>query len=221
MTRPSPASQGRSCLSREGRDLSKEMQEVQEVKEAQQVKSEPAGQVSPLAGETDLRRKSGEGPKRSFAKQLRSNMTDVETKLWQQLRAKRFEDFKFRRQVPIGPYIVDFICYEKRLIIELDGSQHEGSTYDMKRDAWLKSQDFRVLRFWNNDVNAALDGTLLVIHDALRLPTPASQGRGCLSREGRDLRKEGKKAKEEAASQVSPLAGETDLGAPKSGEGRA
>ena len=207
MTRPSPASQGRSCLSREGRDSKEE-------------KEEATAQVSPLAGETDLglSPKSGEGSKRSFAKKLRSNMTDVETKLWQQLRAKRFEDYKFRRQVPIGPYIVDFICFEKRLIIELDGSQHEGSTYDMKRDAWLRSQDFRVLRFWNNDVNAAMDGTLLAIHDALRLPSPASQGRGCLSREGRDLRKEGKAV---AARQVSPLAGETDLGAPKSGEGRA
>ncbi len=207
MTRPSPASQGRSCLSREGRDSKEE-------------KSETASQVSPHAGETDLglSPKSGEGSKRSFAKQLRSNMTDVETKLWQQLRARRFEDFKFRRQVPIGQYIVDFICYEKRLIIELDGSQHEGSTYDMKRDAWLRSQDFRVLRFWNNDVNAALDGTLMAIHDALGLPSPASQERGCLSREGRDLRKEGK---EVAARQVSPLAGEIDLGAPKSGEGRA
>ncbi len=207
MTRPSPASQGRSCLSREGRDLSKEE------------KGEPAGQVSPLAGETDLgpSPKSGEGSKRSFAKKLRSNMTDVETKLWQQLRAKRFEDYKFRRQVPIGPYIVDFICFEKRLIIELDGSQHEGSTYDMKRDAWLRSQDFHVLRFWNNDVNAAMDGTLLAIHDALGLPSPASQERGCLSREGRDSSK-----KRSSNSQVSPLAGETDLRlSPKSGEGRA
>ena len=198
MTRPSLASQGRSGLSREGRDLKEEQDGA-------------AGQVSPLAGETDLglSPKSGEGPKRSFAKQLRSNMTDVETKLWQQLRAKRFEDYKFRRQVPIGPYIVDFICFEKRLIIELDGSQHEGSTYDMKRDAWLRSQDFRVLRFWNNDVNAALDGTLIAIHDALGLPSPASQGRGCLSRKGRDSDKK-----------VSPLAGETDLRS-KSGEGRA
>ncbi len=178
MTRPSPASQERGCLSREGRDLSKEEKE------------EATSQVSPLAGETDLGLpKSGEGPKRSFAKQLRSNMTDVETKLWQQLRAKRFESYKFRRQVPIGAYIVDFICFEKRLIIELDGSQHEGSTYDQKRDAWLSSQDFRVLRFWNNAINSALDGTLLAIHDALQLPSPASQGRGCLSREGRDLKK--------------------------------
>jgi very-short-patch-repair endonuclease len=221
MRQPSPASQGRSCLSREGRDLKQENSEAasqvsREGRDLQKDKEESAGQVSPLAGETDLRSKSGEGPKRSFAKQLRSNMTDVETKLWQQLRAKRFEDFKFRRQVPIGPYIVDFICYERRLIIELDGSQHEGSTYDMKRDAWLHSQDFRVLRFWNNDVNAALDGTLMAIHDALGLPSPASQGRGCLSREGRDLKKE----KNVAKSQVSPLAGQTDLQS-KSGEGKS
>ena len=201
---PSPASQELGCLSREGRDSS-------------EVKVSTNSQVSPLAGETDLGLpKSGEGSKRSFAKQLRSNMTDVETKLWQQLRAKRFEHYKFRRQVPIGPYIVDFVCFEKRLIIELDGSQHEGSSYDVKRDAWLRSQDFRVLRFWNNAVNSAMDGTLMAIHDALAQPSLASQGRSGLSRKGRDLKEE----KCDTKMQVSPLAGETDLGAPKSGEGR-
>ena len=202
---PSPASQELGCLSREGRDSS-------------EVKVSTNSQVSPLAGETDLGLpKSGEGSKRSFAKQLRSNMTDVETKLWQQLRAKRFEQYKFRRQVPIGPYIVDFICFEKRLIIELDGSQHEGSSYDLKRDVWLRSQDFRVLRFWNNAINSALDGTLIAIHDALAQPSLASQARSGLSREGRDSKNN---RKSETNSRVSPLAGETDLGAPKSGEGR-
>ncbi len=176
MKQPSHALQEQSGLSRKGRDSSKE--------------GSHSHQVSPLAGETDLARaKSGEGAKRSFAKYLRTNMTDVEKKLWQVLRAKRFEDFKFKRQVPIGPYIVDFMCFENRLIIELDGSQHEGSAHDVKRDAWLKAQDFRVLRFWNNDINAALDGTLKAIHDALQFPSHASQERSGLSRKGRDLEK--------------------------------
>ena len=93
----------------------------------------------------------------NFVKQLRRDMTDVERKLWFALRDRRFEQFKFRRQVPIGKYIVDFVCLERRLIVELDGSQHEGSLHDAKRDAWLRTQNFRVLRFWNIDINQALD----------------------------------------------------------------
>jgi very-short-patch-repair endonuclease len=95
-------------------------------------------------------------------------MTDVEKRLWAALRARRFEQYKFRRQVPIGKYIVDFVCLERRLIIELDGSQHEGSSSDPTRDAWLKTQGFRILRFWNININQALDGTLLAILDALK-----------------------------------------------------
>lgn len=144
----------RSPLSREGRGL--------------RMEDGALTSTSPLAGEDDLAQaKSEEGPKRSFAKFLRRNMTDVEKTLWQQLRAKRFEGFKFKRQVPLGKYIVDFICFEKRLIIQLDGSQHEDSAHDAIRDAWLNSQNFRVLRFWNIDINQALDGTLLSILSAL------------------------------------------------------
>ena len=130
---------------------------------------------SPLAGEGGSRRLTDEGADcrtLNFAKQLRRDMTDVERKLWLALRDGRFEQFKFRRQVPIGKYIVDFVCLERRLIVELDGSQHEGSLHDAKRDAWLRTQNFRVLRFWNIDINQALDGTLLAILEALNESKP-------------------------------------------------
>ena len=73
--------------------------------------------------------------------------------LWRHIRGKRFSGFKFRRQQPIGPYIVDFVCLDRKLVIEADGGQH-GDTiaYDAARTAWLETQGFRVLRFWNNDV---------------------------------------------------------------------
>ncbi len=130
---------------------------------------------SPLAGEGGSRRLTDEGAAGrtlNFAKRLRRDMTDVERKLWHALRDRRFEKFKFRRQVPIGKYIVDFVCLESRLIVELDGSQHEGSLRDSKRDAWLRAQNFRVLRFWNIDINQALDGTLLAILEALKESNP-------------------------------------------------
>ncbi|MCW8448633.1 endonuclease domain-containing protein [Legionella anisa] len=89
---------------------------------------------------------------RHHAKILRRQSTDTEKHLWYYLRAKRL-GFKFKRQVPIGIYSVDFVCLEKRLIIELDGSQHlDNQSYDRERTAWLNAQGFKVLRFWNNDV---------------------------------------------------------------------
>jgi very-short-patch-repair endonuclease len=129
---------------------------------------------SPLEGEGGSRRLTVEGSAGRtlrFAKKLRREMSDVEKKLWSALRDRRFENFKFRRQVPIGNYIVDFVCQERKVIVELDGSQHQGSTYDLKRDAWLESVGYKVLRFWNIDINQALDGTLLAILDALRHPS--------------------------------------------------
>lgn len=93
------------------------------------------------------------------ARALRSNLTDAEQRLWRHLRLRQINGHKFRRQRPIGPYIVDFVCLEKRLIVELDGGQHaEHSSYDGERDAWLRSQGFSVLRFWNNDVLQNLSG---------------------------------------------------------------
>lgn len=109
------------------------------------------------------------------AKALRSNQTDAEQRLWYHLRAHRFMDLKFKRQKPIGHYIVDFVCLEHRLIVELDGGQHaEQVTYDQKRDAWLRSQGYTVLRFWNNDVMQQLDAVLEQIRCALS-PSPSDR----------------------------------------------
>ena len=111
--------------------------------------------------------------RRTNARALRSNMTDAERKLWYRLRAHRFNDASFRRQVPIGPYIADFVCLQARLIVEVDGGQH-GTERDAARDAWLRNQNSRVIRFWNNDVNANFDGVMQVIADALAQATPPS-----------------------------------------------
>lgn len=102
------------------------------------------------------------------AKALRSNQTEAEKRLWYHLRAHRFLGLKFKRQKPMGRYIVDFVCVERRLIIELDGGQHaEQVTYDQQRDAWLRSQGYRVLHVWNNDVMQQLEGVLEQIRCAL------------------------------------------------------
>ncbi len=97
----------------------------------------------------------------TFAKNLRKNSTDAEKLLWHHLRAKQFGDLKFRRQQVIGKYIVDFVCFVKKIVVELDGSQHadqENKIKDQIRDQWLKSQGFTVLRFWDNDVLKNIDG---------------------------------------------------------------
>src|SRR5687768_1714899 len=88
----------------------------------------------------------------SRAKQLRKTMTDAERVLWRGLRAYRLLGEKFRRQEPLGAYIVDFTHFGARLIIEVDGGQHVDSAKDAVRDAWFKEQGFKVLRFWDNDV---------------------------------------------------------------------
>ena len=95
------------------------------------------------------------------AKSLRTNQTDAESRLWYRLRAHRFMDMKFKRQKPMGRYIVDFVCMEHGLIIELDGGQHADSVVkDGRRDRWLQSQGYTVLRFWNSEVMQELDGVL-------------------------------------------------------------
>jgi len=97
----------------------------------------------------------------SHAKTLRANQTNAEQQLWYHLRAHRFMGLKFKRQKPLGCYIVDFICMEQRLIIEIDGSQHaEQAGYDQHRDAWLRNQGYTVLRFWNNEILQQLDEVL-------------------------------------------------------------
>ena len=96
---------------------------------------------------------------RSRARALRKSPTEAEKVLWGQLRFWQVDGYKFRRQQPLGKYIVDFVCLEKKLIIELDGGQHaEQSEYDAQRDGWLRAQGFTVLRFWNNDVLQNING---------------------------------------------------------------
>lgn len=98
------------------------------------------------------------------AKELRTNQTDCENIFWQKIRAKRLEGIKFRRQVPIGNYIVDFLAFSKKLVIELDGSQHfDNIDYDNKRTEDLKRLGYKVLRFWDNDIINNIDGVLLKI----------------------------------------------------------
>ena len=86
------------------------------------------------------------------AKKLRTNMTDAERRLWYHLRAHRFEGHKFKRQVPIGRYVVGFACLHRKLVVEVDGGQHSESARDRQRDDWLRANGFQVLRFWNHDV---------------------------------------------------------------------
>jgi very-short-patch-repair endonuclease len=114
---------------------------------------------------------------RAFAKEQRRAMTRAEILLWRELRAGRFARAKFRRQVPIGPYIVDFVCFAARVIVELDGEPHdkpEQQAYDLRRDAWLTSQGFRVLRFRNElvlgNANLALDEIRTALRVSLRDP---------------------------------------------------
>jgi very-short-patch-repair endonuclease len=91
-------------------------------------------------------------------RQLRRDATDAERRLWSALRDRRLRGYRFRRQHPIGRYIVDFACTEHRLIVEADGGQHAESDGDRRRTAWLESEGWRVLRFWNNDILSNASG---------------------------------------------------------------
>ena len=103
------------------------------------------------------------------AKDLSHNQTPAEIKFWTHLRAHRLADVHFRRQHAIGNYIVDFCAPRKKLIIELDGSQHlEQEEYDLERTAFLESKGYRVMRFWNNDVMNNLESVLTAIWEALQ-----------------------------------------------------
>ena len=92
-------------------------------------------------------------PNRDRARELRRNMTETEKFVWYRIRREKLGGYKFRRQHPVGPYIVDFVCLERKLVLELDGGQHaEQVEYDQKRTAWLESRGFRVFRLWNVEV---------------------------------------------------------------------
>ena len=120
-----------------------------------------------------------------FAKSLRKQATDTERLLWRYLRAKHFGSLKFRRQQLIGTYIVDFVCFEKKIIVELDGGQHaqpEKIQNDSIRDQWFEAQGYKVLRFWDNEVLTNTQGVFEVIskhclnHPPLN-PLPSREGK--------------------------------------------
>jgi len=101
-------------------------------------------------------------------------MTDVERLLWQGLRGKQLNGNRFRRQHPIGTYITDFACIEAKIVIELDGGQHqEQSEYDERRTAFLREHGWQVMRFWNNEVLKNIDGVLFTIVEHLRGAPPS------------------------------------------------
>lgn len=113
-----------------------------------------------------------EGPieKRRYAKRLRREQTDAERALWAKLHGRQLAGVKFRRQEPIGPYIVDFVSYGTKLIVELDGGHHNKpaeQVKDRERSAWLEGQGFRVIRFWNTDILWNVEGVLAEILEEL------------------------------------------------------
>ncbi len=102
------------------------------------------------------------------ARTLRQNMTEAERRLWQRMRSHQIKGYKFRRQVPIGHYIADFVCHEARLIVEIDGGQHDRSSpREVERSGFLENQGYRILRFWNIEVLENLDGVHETIADEL------------------------------------------------------
>ena len=136
--------------------------------------------ASPPEGEGGARSAQPSGRVRGYssttlkrANSLRRDLTDGEKKLWRLLRSRQLDGAKFRRQQPIGPFIVDFVCHERRLIVEADGGQHSESASDARRTAFLESKGYRVLRFWNNDILTNLDGVAEIIAATLSTPHPA------------------------------------------------
>ncbi len=133
-----------------------------------------------MQGQANLRIRNGQ-----FQRQLRNAPTDAEYRLWQHLRSRQLEGCKFRRQHPFIDYILDFVCLEKAVVIELDGGQHANAgNYDSLRTAALEKAGFVVLRFWNNDVIQNMDGVLQVIQTTLcdratpSPPNPPLEGEG-------------------------------------------
>ncbi|MCZ7495686.1 endonuclease domain-containing protein [Agrobacterium rhizogenes] len=110
---------------------------------------EGARAMADHTGKKASKRHSGKTPQ---ARKLRRDETYAEYRLWYELKNRGLNGFKFSRQVPLGPYIADFVCREKMLIVELDGSQHASSTHDRQRTLWLNKQGYAVLRFWNHEV---------------------------------------------------------------------
>lgn len=127
------------------------------------------GSVQPREMESEMPRRDRKLLQR--ARGLRKVLTDAERLLWSQQRRRRILGYKFKRQLVLGPYIVDFACLERKLVLELDGGQHlEQREYDLRRSQWLKERGFRVLRFWNHQVFQELEAVVRVIQNALDFP---------------------------------------------------
>jgi very-short-patch-repair endonuclease len=112
---------------------------------------------------------------REKARTLRISSTEAEKKLWRLLRSRQLASIKFRRQVPIGPWIVDFVAFEQKVVVEADGGQHAEVGQDLRRDADLAARGFRVLRFWNHDILKNPEGVMEALSEALTnspLPDP-------------------------------------------------
>jgi len=116
--------------------------------------------------------RGAKGTKTNLARRLRKNSTIAERRLWKYLRARSLSGFKFVRQEPIGRYVVDFVCRERRLVIEVDGGQHAANKRDAVRDRWLIEHHYRVLRFWNNDVLENTEGVWETILAAVSAEAP-------------------------------------------------
>ena len=99
-------------------------------------------------------------PLRDNARRLRKDMTDAERKLWSLLRNRKLASCKFRRQVPVGPYVADFLSFESRLIVEADGGQHAAALPDAARDAWFRHQGYTIVRYWNSDILTNPEGVI-------------------------------------------------------------
>jgi len=107
---------------------------------------------------------------RDFARNLRKQMTEAEKRLWRLLRAQQLQGHKFRRQAAVGPYVVDFVCFSHKLIVELDGPQHSESDaqrHDARRSDWLASRGFRIIRFWNHQLDEEIHSVVESIQRAL------------------------------------------------------
>ena len=155
------------------------------------------------------------------ARELRKILTEAERGLWKHLRYQQLNGSKFRRQAPIGPYIVDFVCFEQSLVIEIDGGQHsEQDAYDSERSSWLEAEGFQVLRFWNNqvleEVEAVKEAILEALGDTAETPHPDLPPQGGKEQDCGLSRQVGK----EMGRELSRLGGKENDGGPSLRRGK-
>ncbi len=163
---------------------------------------DPSPQPSPAGGEGVKARHFYSAKSLEYSKELRKNMTDAEQILWYYLKNRQMNGYKFRRQEAIDNYIADFVCFENKLVIEIDGGQHNEKVNieeDKKRTQYLNNQGFKVLRFWNNDVFQNIEGVLDTIYNSLSEQNFSSPLAGCYARRNVDISEQ---------NFFSPLAGE-------------